>query len=338
MFEMAVLSSSTAPARVFASRDLPGRALDRLRDEVQLDVWDLERRPNPAELRARTASAKALISMPTDRVDDELLASCPDLLVVANMAVGYDNFDVEALTRRGIPAGNTPGVLTDATADLTLGLIIATARRFTEARELIETDRWGSWDPNGLLGLELRGATLGIVGLGRIGRAVAERARGFGMRVIGYTRNPITTDGVERVALDDLLARSDVVSLHVSLNAETTGLIGAREFALMKPSAILVNTTRGKVVDVAALIRALQERRIGAAGLDVFEVEPIGAKHPLLALDNCVVTPHLGSATTTSRNAMANLVVDNVLAALSGEPLPHCVNPEVYTQTGTRRP
>jgi glyoxylate reductase len=316
--------------KVFVSRQLPGDALQRLARQVALSVWPGAKPPARDELKEALADASGFISMPSDRIDDELLASAPNLRVVSNMAVGFDNFDVEALTRHGIPAGNTPGVLTDATADLAIGLMIAAARRFEEGRRSIVNGQWQTWDPSAMLGLELRGAVLGIVGLGRIGTAVATRARAFGMEVVACTRHPHPVDGVRFVGLDELCSIADVISLHVSLSAETRQLIGARELSLMKSHAIVVNTARGAVVDQRALVEALASRRIAGAGLDVFEPEPLAPNDPLLELDNCVVVPHIGSATERTRAAMADLAVDNVLAGLSGARLVHCVNPEVY--------
>ena len=332
------LSEDELPV-VFASRLLPGNALERLRGYAQVNHWPGTLPPSSEEMRQHIGRASGLITMASDPVDEDLLAVAANLKVVANMAVGYDNLDLAALTKRGIPAGNTPGVLTEATADLAFGLIIAAARRFTEARELMTSGNWLSWQPAGLLGLELFGSTLGIIGMGRIGQAVARRARGFGMRIICHSRTVGTLPDVEYLSLDELLSSSDVVSLHVALSEQTRGLIGARELGLMKPTALLVNTTRGPVLDQQALIKALKNHQIAGAGLDVFTSEPIASDHPLLALDNCVLTPHIGSATVTTRTAMANLTIDNILAGLQDLPLPHCVNPEVYTiqRTSPRR-
>jgi lactate dehydrogenase-like 2-hydroxyacid dehydrogenase len=293
-------------------------------------VWP-ERLPPPPEALARhAAGADALVTLLTDQVDARLLDACPRLRVVANMAVGYDNLDVEELTRRGVPAGNTPGVLTDTTADLAWALILATARRVVEAERAIRDGEWVTWEPQFLLGHDLAGATLGIAGFGQIGAAVARRARGFDMRVIAWTPHPKEVDGVEWVGLEDLLRRSDVLSLHCALTPETRGLIDARALELMKPTAVLVNTARGSIVDQAALADALRRGRIFAAGLDVTEEEPIPLDDPLLALANCVVLPHVGSATVATRSRMAGLAADNALAGLRGARLPNCVNPAVY--------
>ncbi|HUZ20365.1 MAG TPA: D-glycerate dehydrogenase [Acidimicrobiales bacterium] len=315
---------------VFVSRHLPGDALDRLAKGAEVDLWEDDLPPPRAALLERTRGADGLVVMSTERVDAELLDACERLRVVATVSVGYDHVDVPELTARGIPFGNTPGVLTNATADITWALILAVARRVVEARDAVLEGKWVSWDPVFMLGKELAGAVIGIVGVGRIGEAVARRAAGFDMHVLGWSRSRREVPGVETVALDELLARSDVVSVNAALTAETHHLIGARELSLMKPDAILVNTARGPIVDQAALAEALGAHRIGGAGLDVTEVEPIPLDDPLLTLDNCVVLPHIGSATLVTRSRMARLAVDNVLAGLAGERLPNCVNPDVY--------
>jgi lactate dehydrogenase-like 2-hydroxyacid dehydrogenase len=249
------------------------------------------------------------------------------------MAVGYDNIDVAACTMRGIPVGNTPGVLTDTTADLTLALMLATLRRIVEAAEFVKQDRWQTWRPMELAGRDLSGSTVGIVGLGRIGKAVARRLRGFDSRLL-YTQPETDPEaaslGASYVHLDALLEASDVVTLHCPLNDSTRGLIGAEELARMKPSAVLINTSRGPVVDQAALHNALRRGDIGAAGLDVTDPEPMRADHPLLALSNVVILPHIGSASIATRTRMASMAADNLLAGLRGERLPNCVNLEVY--------
>jgi len=273
----------------------------------------------PRELVDACADACAVVSMLTDPIDAAFFDACPDVRVVANVAVGYDNIDVVEATRRGIAVGNTPGVLTEATADLTWALILAASRRVVEAADVVKTGGWTTWQPDFMCGLELNGAVLGIVGMGAIGRAVAWRAAGFGMRVVSHRPEPL---GV-------VLRTADVVSLHVPLNETTRHLIGEPELHLMKPTAVLVNTARGGVVDQAALRRALSEGWIGAAGLDVVEVEPIPLDDPLLRMPNCVVLPHVGSATVATRRRMMGLAVANVQAALSGGPMPACVNPEV---------
>lgn len=324
---------------VFVTRPIPDAARARLERSAQVDVFDGADAPTPAELVSRCRGVVGLLASSADRVDGALLDACPRITVVSNLAVGYDNVDVPAMTRRNVPVGNTPGVLTDATADLAFALVLATARRVVEARDAVLAGRWKSWDPGFMLGMELSGSTLGILGAGRIGRAVARRALGFGMRVVAWSRSARAPLGpgleaVELVEFDGLFETSDVVSVHVALAPSTVHLVGARELALMKRSAILVNTARGAVVDQAALVEALRTGSIGGAGLDVTEVEPIPLGDPLLSFANCVVLPHIGSATTVTRVAMAELAVDNLLAGLRGEVLPACVNPEVY---GTAR-
>jgi glyoxylate reductase len=316
-----------ARPRVAVTRHLPGGALDRLREVADVVVWPERVPPSPDDLRALASGAVGLITMLTDRVDAALLDACPQLRVVANVAVGYDNLDVAELARRGIEAGNTPGVLTESTADLAWALILATSRRLPEGAAAVKAGEWLTWEPDWLLGVDVARATLGIVGFGRIGAAVARRAAGFGMEILAWSRTPKPAEGVTFVPLDELLRRSDVVTLHCALTDETRGLIGADELRAMKSTAVLVNTARGPIVDQWALARALRTGEIFAAGLDVVEHEPIPPGDELLALPNCLVLPHVGSATVTTRSRMADMAVDNVLAVLAGEPPPHRVNP-----------
>jgi lactate dehydrogenase-like 2-hydroxyacid dehydrogenase len=322
-------STGAGRARVFVTRDLPGTGLTRLRAAADVDVWPERLPPPPEVLRERAAPADGLITLLTDQVDGDLLDACPRLRVVANVAVGYDNLDVAELTRRGIPAGNTPGVLTESTAELTWALILGASRRVVEGVNAVLAGEWLTWEPAFLLGQELEGAVLGIVGMGRIGQAVARRAQGFDMQVVAWSRQPKPLPDLEVrwVGLDELLASADVVSLHCALTPETHHLIGATQLARMKPTAVLVNTARGPVVDQPALADALRQKRIAAAGLDVTEEEPIPLDDPLLGLPNCIVLPHIGSATVKARSKMADMAVDNVLAGLAGQPLPTCINP-----------
>jgi glyoxylate reductase len=305
-------------ARVFVTRKLPGGAVDRLRQAHEVDLWPDPDPPPRPELLEHSAEADALLTILTERIDAELLDAAPNLKAIANYAVGTDNIDVEAATARGIPVGNTPDVLTETTAELAFGLMLAVARRLVEADAYVRAGRWGEWSPDLLLGRDLHGATLGIVGFGRIGKAVARRAEGFAMTVL------------HGVPLNDLLERSDFVSLHAPLTPDTRGLIGAAELERMKPTAILINTARGPMVDLDALAAALENGAIAGAGLDVTNPEPLPADHPLLAAPNLVVAPHIGSASHRTREAMADMAVDNLLAALAGERMPHCANPEVY--------
>jgi glyoxylate reductase len=312
--------------RVFVTRRLPGDALDRLAREADVDLWPDELPPPYHELVRRTADADGLICLLTDRVDAALIDAAPRLRVISTVAVGYDNIDVAAATRRGIAVGNTPGVLTETTADLAFALMLAAARRIVEADHFVRDGRWRTWDPNLLLGYDVHSATLGIVGFGKIGRAVARRAHGFAMRVLYASRSPVAdADGAECVQLDELLHASDFVSLHVPLTPETRHLIGERELRAMKPTAILVNTARGGVVDQSALVRALAEGWIAGAGLDVAEVEPVPPGDALLRAPNVTLLPHIGSASHATRERMASMAVDNCLAGLRGEPLPNAV-------------
>jgi glyoxylate reductase len=277
-------------------------------------------------LRAGVGNADGLLCLLTDRVDADLLAAAPRLRAVANCAVGYDNVDLAAAAARGIVVTNTPDVLTEASADLAFALILAAARRIVEGDQLVRSGRWRGWRPDQLLGNDVHGATLGIVGLGRIGAAVARRAHGFDMRVVYWSRRRLRRPaaGARWLSLDRLLATADVVTLHVPLTEATRGLIGARELARMKPTAVLVNTSRGPVVDEAALIAALRRRRIAAAGLDVFAREP-DVPAALRTLPNVVLTPHVASATTATRGAMAALAARNLAAALAGRRPPNAV-------------
>jgi glyoxylate reductase len=303
-------------ARVFVTRRLPGTALKRLAAEHELDVWPERMPPAPGVLRERAARVDGLLALLTDRIDAALIESCPDLRVISNYAVGSDNVDLDAAAARGIPVGITPDVLTEATADLAFAGLLAAARRLPEALAAVREGRWQTWEPDWLLGHDVHGATLGVVGYGRIGQAVARRAEGFSMRILATPRAP----------LDDLLAQSDAVTLHVPLTSATRHLIDADALARMKPTAILVNTARGGVVDQQALARALHRGEIAGAALDVTDPEPLPPDHPLLDAPNLLVLPHIGSATHTARERMADLAVDNLLAGLAGKPLPHAAS------------
>jgi glyoxylate reductase len=305
-------------ARVFVTRVLPFPALDRLRAEHEVEEWPGEMPPGPAELRSGVAAAEGLLSLVTDRIDAPLIEGAPRLRAIANMAVGTDNIDLEAAAARGIPVGNTPDVLTDATADIAFALLLALARRIVPGAAMVRDGAWKTWEPAKDLGADLAGATLGIVGWGRIGQAVARRAEGFGMEVTHSSRS-------SGVPLEELLARADFVSVHTPLTPETRHLIDADVLARMKPTALLVNTSRGGVVDQDALRAALHAREIAGAALDVTDPEPLPADHPLLDAPNLLVVPHVGSATVRTRAKMAAMAVDNLLAALAGRPMPHPV-------------
>jgi glyoxylate reductase len=305
-------------SRVFVTRHLPFPALDRLAAEHEVEVWPEAGPPAPEQLRAGAREADGLLSLLTDRIDAELLDACPRLKVVANMAVGTDNVDLEAAAARGVVVGNTPGVLTEATAELAFALLLAAARRLHEGEAAVRNGEWPPWQPAWLLGTEVSGSTLGIVGRGRIGESVARRAEAFGMQVLHSSRS-------SGLPLEELLERSDFVSLHCPLTPETRHLIDARALAHMRPTAILVNTSRGPVVDQAALREALLAGTIAGAALDVTDPEPLPPEDPLLDAPNLLVVPHVGSATTRTRSRMAGLAVDNLLAALAGQPMPHRV-------------
>jgi glyoxylate reductase len=305
-------------ARVFVTRALPFEALDRLRAAHDVDEWPQDMPPSPGDLLARTREAEGLLTLITDRVDAALLDGAPALKAIANMGVGTDNIDVEAAKERGIPVGNTPGVLTDATADLAFALLLTLARRIVPGAEKVRVGGWRTWEPAADLGADLAGAVLGIVGWGRIGRATARRAEGFRMEVVHSSRS-------SGIPFEELLERADFVSLHTPLTPETRHLIGAAALRRMKPTALLVNTARGGVVDQAALRAALHAGEIAGAALDVTDPEPLPADHELLDAPNLLVVPHIGSATVRTRAKMAEMAVENLLAALAGRPMPHQV-------------
>jgi len=305
-----------AMARCFVTRRLAGDALERLAAVHEVDVWPERLPPTPEELRARVRDADGLLCLLTETVDEALLAAAPRLRAISNYAVGTDNVELEAAARRGIPVGFTPDVLTDATADLAFALLLAAARRLPEAAAAVREGDWVTFETTRWLGLDLAGATLGLVGHGRIGRAMERRAQGFGMDTVHTARR-------SGIPLPELLERSDVVSLHVPLTPDTQHLIDADALARMKPTAILVNTARGPIVDTEALRRALHDGAIAGAALDVTDPEPLPADHPLLAAPNLLVVPHIGSATHGARARMAAIAVDNLLAGLAGEPMPH---------------
>jgi len=325
--------------RVYVTRQVPDAGLDMVLAACDAEVWEGEL-PVPRDvLLDKVRDVEGLYCLLTETVDAELLDAAPKLRVVSNYAVGYNNIDVAACTARGIPVGNTPGVLTDTTADFAFALLMAAARRIAEASRYVLDGKWQTWGPKLLLGVDVYGATLGIVGFGRIGQAMARRARGFDMRVLCYDPYlaSVDPDVAELVALDDLLAESDFVSVHVPLTEQTHHLIGAAEMAKMKSTAVLINTSRGPVVDPDALWQALESEVIAAAALDVTEPEPIPADHPLLDHPNCLITPHIASASVATRDKMAVIAAENLLAALAGRPLPHCVNVEVYGDRGRGR-
>ena len=319
--------------RVFVTHELPGEGLKELATACDLTVWPGPGLLSPEELERRVSACQGLLCLLTDRIDGALLQAAEHLEFVSSMSVGVDHVDVPALSARDIPLGHTPGVLVETTADTAFALLLAAARRIPEADQFVRAGRWqqeNRWAPEFFTGKDVAGATLGIIGLGEIGQAVARRAQGFGMRVVAWNRSPKNIAGIENLPLDDLLRCSDFVSVNVALTDETRGLLGSERIALMKAGAVLVNTARGGIVDEPALAEALGSGQLYAAGIDVFEQEPVAGDNPLLDLPNVVVAPHIGSATAATRRRMADMAVANALAALAGRPMPHCFNPEVY--------
>ncbi|MEA2684274.1 MAG: glyoxylate reductase [Chloroflexota bacterium] len=321
----------TLADRVFATYPVPEPGLEILSAAFLVRVHPARPQPDREAMRAGAEGCRGMLTLVRDRVDAELLEALPELRAIANYGVGYDNIDIVEATRRGIVVTNTPDVLTAATADLAFALLLACTRRLGEGERLVRSGGFGGWDPQMLLGLELEGATLGLLGVGRIGLAVARRATGFGMKLLHVSRHEsaeATALGSRRVELNELLDASDVVSIHVSLNDDTRHIIDASALRRMKPTAYLVNTARGPIVDEVALAQALREGWIAGAGLDVYEREP-QVEPALLELDNVVLLPHLGSATTRARSEMARVAATNLVAALSGHRPPNPVNPEV---------
>lgn len=320
---------------VFVTRKIAASALKRLQEQAVVEVWENETPPPYDLLLRKAAQVDGLLTLLTDRIDAALIEQAgPQLKVISQMAVGFDNIDAKAAARKGIPVGNTPGVLTETTADFTWALLMAAARRVVEGDKEVRAGTWRPWGPDVLTGYDVYGATLGIIGFGRIGQAVARRAKGFGMHIL-YTDPNCGEEagkelGAECVSQDELLRRSDFVSLHVYYSKETHHLISREQLQNMKPEAVLVNTARGPIVDPEALNWALRNQVIAAAALDVTEPEPIPRDSPLLELDNLIITPHIASASKATRERMANIAADNLLAGLRGEKLPHCANPEVY--------
>jgi glyoxylate reductase len=320
--------------RVFVSRIIPDAGLNRIKQHCDADIWTDPLPPPHAVLRQRVAHCDGLVSLLTDRVDAALLDAAPRLRVISNFAVGFNNIDVAAATARGIAVGNTPGVLTDATADMAFCLLIAAARGVVQAHHYTLAGKWKTWEPLGHLGQDLIGRTVGILGMGRIGFALARRCRGgWDMQVLYHdvhrNQKAETELGARPVEFDSLLRESDFVSIHTDLNEHTRGLFNAAAFQKMKRTAVLVNTARGPIVDHKALAAALKSGTIFAAGLDVTDPEPPSPDDPLLKLPNVVIAPHIASATFGTRKAMAEICADNLLAGLRGEKLPAYVNPEV---------
>ncbi|BAJ63725.1 2-hydroxyacid dehydrogenase [Anaerolinea thermophila] len=319
---------------VFITRRIPDIGLEMLSEHVEIDLWEEELPPAYDVLRERTQRADGLLCLLTDRIDKELIENSARLRVISQYAVGIDNIDIDSATKRKIPVGHTPGVLTDATADFTWALLMSAARRVVEADAFTREGKWKTWGPTILLGMDVARSTLGIIGFGRIGQAVARRAKGFDMRILYYDNKRLPemeeTLGVEYVSLETLIKEADFISLHVPLTPNTYHLIGEKEFSMMKKEAILINTARGSVVDQEALYHALKERKIRGAAIDVTDPEPIPSNSPLLQLPNLIITPHIASASVQSRTQMAVMAAENLIAGLQGKRLPFCANPQVY--------
>ncbi len=325
-----------AASKVFVTRAIPEEGLRRVFAVAEAEVWEDEMPPPYEVLLEAVRGIDGLLCLLTDRIDAHLMdAAGGSLKVISQMAVGYDNIDLPAATARGIPIGHTPGVLTDATADFTWALLMAAARRVVEGDRFTRRGRWKTWGPRLLLGFDVFGATLGIVGLGRIGQAVARRAAGFDMRLLYFDPVRATAElerslGVTYTPFEGLLAESDFVTIHVPLTEDTHHLFGREQFEVMKPTAALINTARGPVVEPHALHDALSSGQIACAALDVTEPEPIPMEDRLLELDNLIITPHIASASRSARGRMATMAAENLAAGLRGERLPHCANPDVY--------
>jgi len=323
-----------AKPKVYVTRMMAQEALDMIAQVAEMKVWSEELPPPHESLLEEVRDVDGLLPLLTDKIDASVMQAAPKLKVISNLAVGYDNIDVAEATKRGIVVGNTPGVLTETTADFAFALLMAAARRVAEADAFTKKGRWKTWGPMILLGQDIHHTTLGIIGLGRIGVELAQRARGFNMKVLYFDEIRRSEEeerqlGVEYIPeLSTLLSQSDFISLHVSLTPKTRHLISAAQFAIMKPTAILINNSRGPVVDQKALYEALKSHQIFAAAIDVTEVEPIPLEDPLLTLDNIIITPHIASASFATRAKMATLAAANLIAGLRGQIPPHCVNPE----------
>ena len=319
---------------VLMTHDLPDDWLGNSLDEYRVILGDNTKRGIDKKLKRYLPEASGIICLLDDPITSEIIKQAPLLKVVSNMAVGTDNIDVKLCTSLGIPVGNTPGVLTDGTADLTIALLLSVSRQLAEANQDARDGMWSNWEPTGWLGRDLKDATVGIIGLGKIGSAVAERLKPFGCKLIFTNRSPLPDQEsiltARQVDLDELLSTSDFICLHVPLTKKTKGLISKEEFQKMKPNTIMINAARGPVVDTEALLEALQNNQILAAGLDVTDPEPLPPDHPLYQLPNCFITPHIGSATFNTRKVMAGIAIRNLKTGIQGKPLPFCVNPEVY--------
>ncbi|MGA2973343.1 MAG: D-glycerate dehydrogenase [Candidatus Bathyarchaeia archaeon] len=309
---------------------MPKPAMDRINSYCDAKTWDGELPPPRDTILENIISSDGLLCLLTDKIDAQLMDKAPKLKVISNCAVGFDNIDIDAATKRGIVVGNTPGVLTETTADFAFALMMAAARRVAEGDRNVRAGKWKTWGPMILLGQDVYGSTLGIIGMGRIGAAVARRAKGFGMKIMYYDviRQPQTEKelGLEYVEIGKVLAESDFITLHTNLSPQTYHLIGPEQFKRMKRNCILINTSRGPIVDNMALYEALRDGKIAYAALDVTEPEPISIDHPLLTLDNIIIAPHIASASVTTRTKMAMIAAENLIAGLKGEMLPNPVN------------
>lgn len=322
--------------KVFVTRILPDLGMEMLHQIAEIEVWPERLPPTYEVLLEKVKGQDGLLCLLTDKIDKNFIETATSSLkVISQMAVGYDNIDIAVATAKRIPVGHTPGVLTDATADLTWALLMTAARRVLEADKFTRCGEWKTWEPTLLLGADISGATLGIVGCGRIGQAVARRAAGFGMRILYYNRQRLEPSleeslGLEYREFDVLLAESDFITIHTALSQDTYHLFSDTQFQRMKQNAILINTARGSIVDAEALYRALTSGKIAGAALDVTDPEPIPLDSPLLSLNNIIITPHIGSASRQTRDKMAMMAASNLAAGLKGEKLPYCVNPEIY--------
>lgn len=320
--------------KVFVTRAIPEKGFAMVRDFCDVDLWPKELPPTRDELLQHVRGMDGLLCLLTDTINGAVMDEAgPQLKVISNHAVGFDNIDVPAATARKIPVGNTPDVLTDATADFAFALMMAVARRIPEAERYVHASKWKTWGPLTLLGVDLHGATLGLIGFGRIGKAVARRALGFDMRVLYFDpgeKKAYPDLNATQVEFETLLTESDFISLHTPFTSDTHHLIDAKAFSKMRPNAVLVNTARGAVVDPEALYTSLKAKRIFGAGLDVTAPEPIPMDSPLLTLDNIVIVPHIASASRATREKMSLMAAQNLIAGLKGERLPDCVNPQVY--------
>lgn len=319
---------------VLMTHDLPADWIGDSLDEYQIILGDNTQRGIDNKLKRYLPDASGIICLLDDPISSEIINQASLLKVVSNLAVGTDNIDVNSCTSLGIPVGHTPGVLTDGTADLTVALLLSVSRQLAAASQDARDGKWSNWEPTGWLGRDLKDATVGIIGLGKIGSAVGERLKPFGCKLIFNNRSPLPDQEINlnarQVDLDELLSTSDFICLHVPLTQETIGLIGKEEFEKMKPTTILINAARGPVVNTNSLIQALQTNQILAAGLDVTDPEPLPPDHPLYKLPNCFITPHIGTATVNTRRMMTGIAIRNLKAGIEGKPLPYCVNPEVY--------